>query len=287
LPEEGWQPLAYVAQRQAKLPPEERTQYLGQEVTWEWTDPATGVTEAFRRLYVRSSEERATCRKVRSQQLAKAAAELEQVAARVGKRTLKTQAQVECRLTQLLKKRRVEPFVTWSVSEQEGTLRLGWAVDEAAVAAAARLDGYYVLLTSWSAEQADARTLLCRWKGEWQIERRFSDWKGPLQVRPVFVTSNRRMAALVLLLHLALLIYSLMEREARRALAREGAQKVSRLLAGHVDAIPTGENILLAFEHLFLFVEEKEHGRAYYLSDMFPEQEALWRLLGIQMPSGS
>lgn len=285
LPADGWQTLEYVSKRQEKLPPEERTQYLGQEVTWEWTHPETGNPEEFRRLYVISSEERATCRKVRGQQMAKAASELEWVAARLGKGRLKTKEQVESRLNQLLTKRRVEAFFAWSISEEEGALRLTWAVDEAAVSAAERLDGYYVLLTSWPGEKADASGLLCRWKGEWQIERRFSDWKGPLKVRPVFVTSNRRMAALVLLLHLALMIYCLLEREARRALAREGLQKVGRLLAGHVDAAPTGENILLAFEHLFLLIEQEEHGRTYHLSELFPEQETLWRLLDIRMPA--
>jgi hypothetical protein len=285
LPESGWQPLTYVSQRQGKLPPEARTQYLGQEVAWEWTDPVTGECERFRRLYVISSEERATRRKVRSQQLAKAAVELGQVAAKLGKGRLKTEEQVEARLEKILKARRVRAFFRFAVSAPDGFLQLTWEIDESALAAAERLDGYYVLLTSWPPERADASALLCRWKGEWQIERRFSDWKGPLKVRPVFVTSNARMAALVLLLHLALLIYCLMEREARRALAQRGQQKVSRLLAGHVDAVPTGENILLAFEHLFLFVEEEEQGREYYVSELFPEQEALWRLLGIQMPA--
>ena len=84
--------------------------------------------------------------------------------------------------------------------------------------------------------------------------------------------------------HGSLLLYCLLEREARRALARTGEQKVRRLLAGHVDAVPTGENILLAFEHLFLFIEEEEHGRTYHLSELFPEQETLWRLLDIRVP---
>jgi transposase len=284
LPAAGWQPLSYVSQRQERLPPEERTQYLGQEVAWEWTHPATGEVERFRRLYVISSEERATCRKVRGQQLAKAASELEQVAGRLGKGKLKTKEQVQARLEKVMTARRVTAFFRWSVSEAGGALRVAWEVDGEAVAAAESLDGYYVLLTSWQSERAAPSALLRRWKGEWQIERRFSDWKGPLRVRPVFVTSNRRMAAMVLLLHLALMIYCLLEREARRALARTGQQKVRRLLAGHVDAVPTGENILLAFEHLFLFIEEQEHGRQYHLSEMLPEQETLWRLLDIRMP---
>src|SRR5713101_1393139 len=41
----GWEPLDYVAQRQERLPAERRTQYQGQEVTWERTDPVTGERE--------------------------------------------------------------------------------------------------------------------------------------------------------------------------------------------------------------------------------------------------
>jgi len=285
LPETGWQLLDYVAQRQEKLPPEERTQYWGQEVPWEWTHPKTGEKQVFRRLYVISSEERETCRKVRGQQLVRAATELNQLLAGLGNGRLKTQEQVQARVEKLLSERRVQPFFQVTVTEEAGRPLLAWELDRKALAAAERLDGYYCLLTSWPQERAEASALLRRWKGEWQIERRFSDWKGPLKVRPVFVTSNKRMAALVLLLHLALLLYCLLEREARRALARKGQPKVRRLLAGHVDAVPTGENLLLAFEHLFLFIEEEEHGREYYVSEMFPEQEELWKLLGCQLPA--
>jgi hypothetical protein len=77
----GWQPLDYLAKRQERLAPEARTQYQGQEVVWEWVDPQSGESETFRRLFVISSEERATCRKVRAQQMAKAEAELAKMAA--------------------------------------------------------------------------------------------------------------------------------------------------------------------------------------------------------------
>jgi transposase len=281
----GWQPLEYVAKRQARLPPEERTQYQGQEVTQEWVNPDTGEIETFRRLYVISSEERATCRKVRGQQQARAEAELAKVRAGLGKRQLKTVGQVEARVERVLKERRVAPLYQVTVGEAAGALTLTWEVNAAALARAEALDGYYVLLTSWLKEQADSSALLRKWKQEEQIERRFSDWKGPLKVRPVFVTSNARMAALVLLLHLALMLYCLLEREARRQLAAKGRQKVGDLLAGHVDAVPTGENILRAFEHLFLIIEEDEHGRAYEMSAFSVAQEQLWRLLGIREPA--
>jgi len=280
----GWERLDYLPQRQERLAPEEQTQYLGQEAAWEWSHPKTGDVEVFRRLFVISSEERATCRKVRTQQMARAEAELAKVAAGLGKRQLKTEEKARLRVEQFLKKRRVSSLYRVQLTTEASALVLRWEVDEAALARAEALDGYYVLLCSWPKEKADASTLLRRWKGEWQIERRFGDWKGPLKVRPVFLTSNARMAALLLLLHLALMIYSLLEREARRRLTERGEREVGRLLAGHVDAIPTGANILVAFENLLLLVEETENGRLCEIGELWPEQQILWRLLGTQAP---
>jgi hypothetical protein len=277
-----WEKLAYVAQRQERLPEEKRTQYLGQEVPWEWTHPTTGATEVFRRLYVISSEERATCRKVRGQQMARAEAELTKIAAGLGKRQLKTGAQVQARVETVLSKRRVAALYEVTVGEAVGVPTLSWGVNAPALQRAEALDGYYVLLCSWPKERATPSELLGKWKQEAMIERRYSDWKGPLRVRPVFVTSNRRMVALILLLHLALMIYCLIEREARRRLAEQGRTKIARLLAGHVAAVPTGENLLWAFEHLFLIIEEDEHGRLYEMSALDALQRELWHLLKIE-----
>jgi len=280
----GWQELEYVAKRQERLPPEKRTRYQGQEVPWEWTDPQTGETETFRRLYVISSEERATCRKVRDQQMSRAEGELVKIGVRLGKRPLQTAEQVAARVQQVLAARRVAVLYRVTISPGGGPLSLQWEVDAKTLAEAEALDGYYVLLTSWPKEKATPREVLVRWKQEEVIERRFSDWKGPLLVRPVFVTSNARIAALVLLLHWALMLYCLLEREARRRLAEQGRAKMERMLAGHVAAVPTGENILRAFEAVYLIIEEDEHGQQYEMSELYAEQAELWRLLRIRTP---
>jgi transposase len=281
---EGFPLLDYVAQSQERLPPEKRTQYWGQAVPFDWVDPQSGQTWQLRKLFVISSEARATCRKVRGQQRARAEAELAKIQAGLGKRQLKTAAQVTARVERVLEARRVKALYRITVTGAGQTLALRWEVDAEALKRAEALDGYYVLLCSLPEERGDSHALLRMWKREATIERRFSDWKGPLRVRPVFVTNNARMAALVLLLHLALMLYCLLEREARRQLAAHGRQKMERLLAGHVAAVPTGENILVAFEYLFLIVEEDEEGRHSEMSEMTAEQKQLWHLLGIQTP---
>jgi hypothetical protein len=284
LEQERFTRLDYVAQSQERLPPEKRTQYWGQEVKSEWVDPQTGRTWPLRKLFVVSSEEQATCRKVRGQQMARAEAELAKIASGVGKRQLKTVQQVEARVLRVLEARRVKALYRVLVTGEAAELSLRWEVDAEALSSAEALDGYYVLLCSLPEERGDSNALLRLWKREALIERRFSDWKGPLRVRPVFVTNNARMAALVLLLHLALMIYCLLEREARRQLAAVGRTKMERLLAGHVAAVPTGENILRAFEYLFLIVEEDEAGRHREMSELTAEQKQLWHLLGIRSP---
>ena len=60
--------------------------------------------------------------------------------------------------------------------------------------------------------------MLLRYKGQEAVERRYSHLKGPLAVAPLFLKNNRRIAALITVISLALLIFCLIEREARRNL---------------------------------------------------------------------
>ncbi len=189
------------------------------------------------------------------------------------------------RAAAILQHRHVEQLMRVGARTVAGSPELTWEIDAEALAAAERLDGYYVLLCSWPPAQASSHELLRRWKQQVLAERRFHEWKGPLRVRPVFVTSPKRMAAFMLLLHLALLVFCLIERAARRALAARGETKLPNLLAGHVAAVPTGANILLAFQHLFLIVEEDPPRREFHVTEMKPVQRELWRLLDAQMPT--
>jgi hypothetical protein len=276
--------LASVAPSHERLPPEERTQDRGQEVATQWIDPKTGRSWPLCKLFVIRTEERATCRKGRGQQRARAEAERAKIEGGLGKRKLKTPAQVEARVARVVEARRVKGLYRVVVTGEGKALALRWEVDAEALERMEALDGYYVLLCSLPKERGDSSALLRLWKREGIIERRFSDWKVALRVRPVFMTNNARRASLGLLLHVALMIYCLLEREGRRQLAAQGRQKRERWLAGHVAAVPTGEKILRAFEYLFLIVEEDEEGRHRQMSELTAEQKQLWHLLGIPTP---
>ncbi|WP_377273389.1 hypothetical protein [Peterkaempfera sp. SMS 1(5)a] len=73
------------------------------------------------------------------------------------------------------------------------------------------------------AAKADAAQVFLAYKGQPQVERRYSELKGHRAVAPVFLHGNKRIAALLHVLMLALPVYSLIEHQVRRALEREGS----------------------------------------------------------------
>ena len=99
-----------------------------------------------------------------------------------------------------------------------GKPTLVWSFDQAAIDAEAAADGWYALLTNLPADVCAAE-VLARYKGQEAVERRYGTFKGPLAVAPMFLHNNRRIAALITVICLALLIFCLVERQVRRAIA--------------------------------------------------------------------
>src|SRR6266851_8173135 len=114
------------------------------------------------------------------------------------------------------------PADTWqgsgSGSGGPGKPALTWWFDQAAIDAEAATDGWYALTANLDATETAAGVLL-RYKAQEAVERRYGNLKGPLAVAPMFLNSNRRIAALITVISLALLVFCLIEREARRNLA--------------------------------------------------------------------
>jgi transposase len=178
-----------------------------------------------------------------------------------------------------LEHRHLRDLYAVSCVEQDGQPQLTCALIPAALARAEALDGSYVLETTRTAMERDAAALVAEWKGQWQIEHRHRDAKGPLRIRPLFVTSNRRIVGLVTVLGLALMVFSLIEREVRRALA-PGA-KVRNLLAGHVAARPTGDNLFKALRDIALVTFDLDGFRQQQVAEFTPLQRTLLPLLSV------
>ena len=94
-----------------------------------------------------------------------------------------------------------------------------WACGQAVLKAESAADGWYALLTSLDPAEAGTPGVLLRFKGREVSERRYGNCKGPLAVAPMFLQHNRRIAALITVICLALLVFSLVERQVRAQIA--------------------------------------------------------------------
>lgn len=177
----------------------------------------------------------------RVRKLDRARDDLQRLGRGLGSRHYPDEQAVAERITAIGRSRRVTTYLRTEVGTDPGTGKptLSWRFDPAAIDAEAATDGWYALLTNLPAT-VTAAEVLTRYKGQEAVERRYGAFKGPLAVAPMFLKTNRRIAALITVICLALLIFCLIERAVRAAIAP--ATKMPGLYPGQ-NAKPTGRLI--------------------------------------------
>ena len=194
-----------------------------------------------RRILVHSTANAAGQQAARDKHLAKATEDLNKLTAAAGGRHYKTREKIVTPIGVIAAKRRVVSCLHWTITGNESrSPALTWHFDQGVLDAEAAVDGRYALLTSIPADQADPAEALIHYKGQGAVERRYHDFKCPLAVAPVFVQHNRRVAALIQVICLALLVFCLIERQVRRALGPE--QTMSGLYPDNRRVRPTGRS---------------------------------------------
>jgi Domain of unknown function (DUF4277)/Transposase DDE domain len=243
---EALRPLRYRSERELRLPPARRTRYRGALRPFEASDPETGRLHRFRCAYIHSSEVEREVKAARERALERAEDALARVRRGLGGHHYKTKAQVDRRVAKLLAP--VEGLIRVETGTAGGRPTLSFHRDADAIAAAARTDGIYALLTNLPG-RLSATKLLRLYKDQWQVERRHRDLKSTLKVRPIFLHNDDRITALVSVIGLALLIFGLIETQLRTRL--DGEQLAGLLPEGRPGR-PTGRSILAAFQGLGL-----------------------------------
>ena len=241
----------YVAERDAdKLEPE-RGSYRVSEDTMVIRGKKTSEPDlSLRRVLVWSSARAGAAAKAREKKLERVRGDLERLSRGLGGRYYRTEREVIERIAVITRERRVKTSLRTTVGTDPVTTRptLEWHFDEDALAGEAATDGWYGLLTNLGPE-VTAAEVLRRYKGQEAVERRYSNFKGPIAVAPMFLKNNRRIEALISVICLALLIFSLVERAVRLAISP--AIKLAGLWAGQ-PAKPTGRLIFIALSRLRL-----------------------------------
>jgi hypothetical protein len=204
-----------------------------------------------RRVCVHSTARAHAAATARAKKLDRARDDLDRLTRGLGSRHYPDQQAVTTRINAIASGRRVTAYLQARVGTDPDTGKptLDWSFDQAALDAEAATDGWYALLTNLDPATTDPSEVLIRYKGQEVVERRYSTVKGPLAVAPMFLQNNRRIAALVTVICLALLIFCLIERQVRAAIAP--AVTLEGLYVGR-PAKPTGRLIFEALARLRL-----------------------------------
>jgi transposase len=243
--------VEYTAERDAGKSAEQRGSYrVVQDGPFVWKGRRkTDQPQELRRILVHSSANAAGQKAARDRKLQRAREDLERLQRGLGSHHYPDQAKTDARLAAIARTRRVGAYLQATTGTgPNGKPTLDWSFNQSAIDAEAAVDGWYALLTNLPADQADPARVLLHYKGQPVIERRYGEFKGPLAVAPMFLRSNKRIAALITVICLALLIFCLIERQVRRAI---GPQRTMRGFYLEPRAVrPTGELILTALSEL-------------------------------------
>ncbi|WP_308283281.1 IS1634 family transposase [Pseudonocardia nigra] len=236
-------------------------------------DPVLGL----RRVFVHSSARAGAAATARAKKLARARDDLDRLGRGLGSRHYPDPDAVAARVAAIARERRVSAYLRTEVGTDPATGKpaLSWHFDDHAVAAEAATDGWYALLTNLGAD-VPAADVLRRYKGQEAVERRYGAFKGPLAVAPMFLHNNRRITALITVICLALLVFCLVERAVRQAIAP--ATQLDQIQAGRA-ATPTGKLIFQALTGLRLI--PATGGRPATIPQPTPLQARLLHLLDV------
>jgi hypothetical protein len=184
-------------------------------------DAEQNTSYQLRRLFVQSRDDRTAARHQRAKDLAKAHAALWTITRRLSRPAYRERGLVDRKVAEAIAK--VARYIQVRITETAHGLDLHWTLDHNQLEVDASFDGIYCLLTNQSEAEATPHVVFRAYKDQSKVERRFRAVKQlPIQVRPLWLHQPQRIESLVFVVMIALYLFALIEREARRVVAHSG-----------------------------------------------------------------
>jgi len=173
-----------------------------------------GQQVTHRGLVVLSDPMRQARRRTRAAQLRLLRQELQKVRQKIGKPQYRTLKQVQQRAETQCRRSPVGHLMQVWTTEEQGQVCVHWAIDRQALLAEMRKDGRYLLVTN--DRNLSPVQMLALYRQKDGVEKRFRVSKHDLKVSPIYLHKDERIQGMLLVHMLALLTYSLLERQMRR-----------------------------------------------------------------------
>lgn len=207
-------------------------------------------------LVVLSGPMRTALRKDRVEKIRNLRQELKELQAKIGKPYYRGVENIQRKANALIKKSSVEKLICAEASmDKEGKVKFRWLIDKPALEKAMKRDGRYLLVTNkWTLSD---KRMLELYREKDGVEKRFTVSKSDLKVSPIYLHKDNRIQAMLLLNMVALLAYSLLEREMKN----RGVHLTTRKIIEKLDNLSIVENSLRNGETFYRIVpidEEQE-----------------------------
>ena len=157
---------------------------------------------------------------------------------------------------------------------------LSYQVDHGRIAEDQRCDGIFPLVTN-VLDLSEGEVLLA-YKRQPVIEKRFSQLKTDFRVAPLYLKEVSRIQALLCVYFLVLLVESLLERELRQAMQREGIESLPMYPEDRPCRHPTARRLIDRFDDLQRHT--LDNGRdppVVFVSELSDLQRRILKLLGV------
>ena len=231
--------------------------YWGLEVAEMLPDAEQGTAYPLRRLFVQSTDDRRAARHQRAKDLWRARRDLRTIRGRLSRPAYRDRSLVERKVAQAVAK--VARYLQVELRAGAEGLALHWHLDRERLREDEIFDGLYCLLTNQTQAEAAAQEVFQEYKGQSKVEGRFRGVKHPpLQVRPVWLHQPKRIESLLFVVMVALFLFALIEREARRVVQKTGQVFMGLRPEGRDTPPVTAERLFEVFGSLSL-VKQRLH----------------------------
>lgn len=283
-----WSAAEYVSRNEAHKPVEKRTQYRVCEVEQALLDEPEHSTYRLRWVFSWSSRKAEQDAKQRQKALEAGEQALQRIARLLGKYDYTNSGNIQNRINQALSKAKARAYFRPALtgSEEDQTWELHWERQAEVLARAERFDGVMLLCTNVPSERLSAAGGMIKYKEQINVEQTIDFIKSPVQIRPMWLHSPKRLAGLTLLIMIAVLVAALLEYQVRRHIAQTGDLVRGLMPENRDNPYPTAQKMLRAFRSYALVIVHHPDGHdEIHYPKLRPVQQQIWDIMQLSLPS--
>lgn len=282
-----WTAAEYVSRNQVRKPVEKRTQYRVCEVEQALFDEQEQKTYPLRWVFSWSSRKAEQDANKRHKALEAGEQALQRIARLLGRYDYTSRAVNQSRIDRDLKKAKAQAYftVTLTGSDEDQAWELRWERRTEVLTQAERFDGVMLLCTNVPTERLSAGAVMAKYKEQVNVEQTIDFIKSPVQIRPMWLHSPRRLAGLTLLIMIAVLVAGLLEYQVRRHIAQTGELVRGLMPENRDNPYPTAKKMLRAFQSYALVIVRHPDGRdEVHYPKLRPVQQQIWDIMQLSWP---